>query len=119
MSNLIRSCKAVTIAPCSIPPPPTSAANALAKMDHRQLIRLVPRSASLVAPPVSARCGHHRLCMPDTTSASTNDASGSQQEIYMGTLSPVEDDEGHPGDQQTYHDRIRRRESGYTNSIAA
>ncbi|CAN6543393.1 unnamed protein product [Malus baccata var. baccata] len=35
MSQLIRSCKAVTIAPRSIPSLPTSAATAPAEMDHK------------------------------------------------------------------------------------
>ncbi|KAB2622755.1 hypothetical protein D8674_024937 [Pyrus ussuriensis x Pyrus communis] len=89
MSQLIRSRKAMTTALRSIPYPPTSATTALAEMDPKSvnLIDLVgPRvsrvptsSASSVALLVSARRGHRRPCMPNTTSASTTDALGSQQ----------------------------------------
>ncbi|KAB2630866.1 hypothetical protein D8674_008385 [Pyrus ussuriensis x Pyrus communis] len=64
MSQLIRSSKVMTTAPHSIPPPPTSAPAS---------------SASSVVLSVSAMCGHRRPRTPDTTSASTSDASRSQQ----------------------------------------
>ncbi|KAB2615059.1 hypothetical protein D8674_021647 [Pyrus ussuriensis x Pyrus communis] len=48
-------------------------------------------STSLVMLLVTARRGHCRPRMLDTTSASTTDASG--KEKYLGTLSPVEDGE--------------------------
>ncbi|KAB2615047.1 hypothetical protein D8674_021635 [Pyrus ussuriensis x Pyrus communis] len=76
MSHLIRSCKVVTIAPRSIPPPPTLATIAPAEMDPRSVNPVDP----IVALPVTAKRGHRRPCTPDTTSASTTDASGSQQQ---------------------------------------
>ncbi|KAB2595394.1 hypothetical protein D8674_030844 [Pyrus ussuriensis x Pyrus communis] len=86
MSNLIRSRKAVMTAPRSIPPPPPSAATALAEMDHSPVDLVGPgvsqapmSSASSVVLPVSAKRGHRRPCTPNTTSASTTNASGSQQ----------------------------------------
>ncbi|KAB2635776.1 hypothetical protein D8674_026310 [Pyrus ussuriensis x Pyrus communis] len=66
MSQLIRSRKVVTTAPCSIPSPPTSAITA-------------PVPASSAALLVSARRGQRHPHTPDMTSASTTDASGSQQ----------------------------------------
>ncbi|KAB2596024.1 hypothetical protein D8674_031474 [Pyrus ussuriensis x Pyrus communis] len=60
MSNLIRSRKAVMTTPRSPPSAPAS-------------------SASSEALPVSARLGHHCPRKPDTPSASTTNASRSQQ----------------------------------------
>ncbi|RXH93475.1 hypothetical protein DVH24_014051 [Malus domestica] len=80
MSHLIRSCKAVTTAPRLIPLPPTSAAIALVEMDP-STVNLVDStlasSTFSVVLPVSTRRAHRRPRMPDTTSASTTDASGS------------------------------------------
>ncbi|RXH83673.1 hypothetical protein DVH24_005926 [Malus domestica] len=76
----------MTTAPCSIPPPPTSAAITPTEMDPRPVDPVGPRvshapmsSASSVALSVSARCGHRRPRTPDMTSISTTDASRSQQ----------------------------------------
>ncbi|RXH79840.1 hypothetical protein DVH24_040987 [Malus domestica] len=95
MSQLIRSHKAVTTAPRSMPPPPIAAATTPAEMDPRlanlldpvDLVRpRVPQtpasSASLMALlAASIMCGHHHLCKIDTTSASTTEALGSQLEF--------------------------------------
>ncbi|CAN6689673.1 unnamed protein product [Malus baccata var. baccata] len=88
MSELIRSRKAVTTAPHSIPPPPTAAATAPAEMDPRPTNSLDPigprvfqvpaSSTSSVVLPASARCGHLHPHTPDTTLSSTTDASRSQ-----------------------------------------
>ncbi|KAB2630946.1 hypothetical protein D8674_008465 [Pyrus ussuriensis x Pyrus communis] len=88
MSHLIRSCKTVSNAPHSIPPPPILPATTPTKIDHRPVNLVDPigpgvsevqaSSAFLVAQPVSARRGHRRPRTPDT-SASTTDALGSQQ----------------------------------------
>ncbi|KAB2622496.1 hypothetical protein D8674_024678 [Pyrus ussuriensis x Pyrus communis] len=88
MLHLIRSRKEVTTAPSSIPLPPTIAATALVKMDPRPANSLDPvdprvsympaSSDSSMALPASARRGHRRPRTPDTTSASTTDASRSQ-----------------------------------------
>ncbi|RXH78257.1 hypothetical protein DVH24_001775 [Malus domestica] len=74
-------------APRSIPSPPTSTATGPAEMDPgpvNPIDQVGPRvsqapasSAFSVALPVSARRGHCRPSMPDMTSASTTDASGS------------------------------------------
>ncbi|RXI00957.1 hypothetical protein DVH24_001191 [Malus domestica] len=69
MSQLIRSRKAVITALRSIPPPPTSATTTSATTSL----------ASSVALPISTKYGHRRPRTPNTTSASTTDASGSQQ----------------------------------------
>ncbi|KAB2615062.1 hypothetical protein D8674_021650 [Pyrus ussuriensis x Pyrus communis] len=71
MSHLIRSRKTVTTTPHSIPPPPTLATIAPTEMD--------PRSSNPVDL-IDLGRGHCRPCTPDTTSASTTDASGSQQQ---------------------------------------
>ncbi|RXI03521.1 hypothetical protein DVH24_004173 [Malus domestica] len=42
------------------------------------------------------RIGIHNQCLRYTAS----------QEKHSGTLSAIEDDEGHPGDQRSYHNRI-------------
>ncbi|KAB2599857.1 hypothetical protein D8674_010128 [Pyrus ussuriensis x Pyrus communis] len=106
MSHLIRSRKAMTTATLSISSPPTSSATATAEMNPRLVNLVGPRvsqapvsSTSLVALPVSAKHAHRHPRMPDTTSASTTDALGSQLEKYPGTLSLVEDSEGHIDDQ--------------------
>ncbi|TQD80016.1 hypothetical protein C1H46_034429 [Malus baccata] len=88
MSQLIRSRKAVTTAPCSIPPPPTSATTAPVEMEPRpvnlinaadavapQVSQVSASSASSVAIPIRASRGHRHPRMPDTTSASITDAS--------------------------------------------
>ncbi|CAN6566431.1 unnamed protein product [Malus baccata var. baccata] len=77
MSHLIRSCKAV---PRLIPLPPTSVAIALVEMDPSTVNLVDSTLASLtfsVVLPVSTRRAHRHPRMPDTTSASTTDASGS------------------------------------------
>ncbi|KAB2611264.1 hypothetical protein D8674_019296 [Pyrus ussuriensis x Pyrus communis] len=83
MSNLVRSCTTVMTAPRSPPPTHPLAATTPAKMNHLLVgprVSQAPTSlASLVALPVSARSGHHWPRTPDTPSASTTDASGSQQ----------------------------------------
>ncbi|TQE08103.1 hypothetical protein C1H46_006229 [Malus baccata] len=76
------------IALCLIPLPSISAATALADMDPRpvdatdavapQPSQALASLAISVALPISARHGHRHPRMPDTTSASTTDVSGSQ-----------------------------------------
>ncbi|RXH67876.1 hypothetical protein DVH24_028023 [Malus domestica] len=88
MSQLIRSQKSVTTTLCLIPPPSISAATALADMDPRpvdatnaiapQPSHALASLASSVALPVNARHGHCHPRTPNTTSASTTDASRSQ-----------------------------------------
>ncbi|TQE02394.1 hypothetical protein C1H46_012033 [Malus baccata] len=90
MLQLIRSHKTVMAAPRSVPLPHTTSTTAPAEMDFRPansfgLVDSVgPRvshapvsSAFLVALPVSARRGHRHPRMPDMTSISTTDVSGS------------------------------------------
>ncbi|KAB2595880.1 hypothetical protein D8674_031330 [Pyrus ussuriensis x Pyrus communis] len=85
MSQLIRSHKAVTIMPCSIPPTPTSATTALAKKEPKPVNPASASSASSVALPVSPRHGDRRPRTPNTTSASTTDAFGSNMKNTQGT----------------------------------
>ncbi|KAL6289094.1 hypothetical protein ACE6H2_006604 [Prunus campanulata] len=74
MSNLIRSCKAVTIAQSSPPPAQPAAATAPAQMDHLPVgpgVSHAPASsASSVTQPVSARRRHRPLNTTNTTSTS-------------------------------------------------
>ncbi|CAL2228003.1 unnamed protein product [Prunus armeniaca] len=96
MSNLIRSRKAVTIGQSS--PPPAQPAAIIAPAQMEQLPRDPPishapaSSASSVAQHLSARRRHRPPSMSDTASTDGTGASGSQP----GTLSAVEDSEGHP-----------------------
>ncbi|KAM1393745.1 hypothetical protein ACFX2F_029874 [Malus domestica] len=89
MSHLIRSRKVVSNVARLIPLPPTSAATALAKMDHvlvnpvdlidpvgPVVSQVLASSAVSVVQPVSARCGHRRPHTPDI-SASNIDSLGS------------------------------------------
>ncbi|CAL9016865.1 unnamed protein product [Prunus brigantina] len=82
MSNLIRSCKAVSTGQSSPPPAQPTAITAPAQME--QLSRDPPTShapassASSVAQPLSARHRHCPPSMSDTTSTDGTGASGSQ-----------------------------------------
>ncbi|CAL2248217.1 unnamed protein product [Prunus armeniaca] len=67
-------------------------------------------SASSVAQPVSARRRHRPASTIDTISTDTSGASG--EEEHPGSVSAVEDGEGHSGDQQSYQHQIRRAASG-------
>ncbi|CAL2259323.1 unnamed protein product [Prunus armeniaca] len=82
MSDIIRSCKAVTTA-SSLPPPATTSAATTPAQVHA--IAVCPRvshapasSESSVAQPVSARRRHRPPSMTDTTSTSAAGASESQ-----------------------------------------
>ncbi|KAB2606194.1 hypothetical protein D8674_005911 [Pyrus ussuriensis x Pyrus communis] len=96
MSNLIRSCKAVMTAPYSPPLAQPSAATAPTEMDHMSVDPVGPgvsqalaSSASSVVLIVSIRRGHRHPRTPDTPSASTNDASESQQDKDIDVFSDV------------------------------
>ncbi|KAB2631175.1 hypothetical protein D8674_008694 [Pyrus ussuriensis x Pyrus communis] len=91
MSHLIKSHKAVMTAPCSIPLPPTSAATTPTEMDPKpvnlvdpvdsvgpQVSQAPASSTSSVVLLVSAKRTHRHPHTPNTTSASTIDALGSQ-----------------------------------------
>ncbi|KAB2635237.1 hypothetical protein D8674_025771 [Pyrus ussuriensis x Pyrus communis] len=84
MSNLINSCKAVTTVSRLPPLAHSSAATAPAQMDHMPIgpgVSQAPASsASSVALPISARCGHHHPRTPYTPSISTTNASG---DVYV------------------------------------
>ncbi|KAL6288687.1 hypothetical protein ACE6H2_006197 [Prunus campanulata] len=119
MSELIRTRKAMTTAQPLPPPASTSAATAPPQVDvmpvSPHVSHVAVSSESSVAQPVSAR-RRHRPPHPHMTDTTLPSAAGaSDEEEHPGTLSPVEDGEGHPGDQHSCQHRIRRATSSCTN----